>query len=376
MAESQSGTGLVLLAAGGIAAYYFWPQISAMLGISTTPAPAQTSTPSTLPPGTPAGVQTTNSSPSVNVPGSTPIGNGCYSYAGQISCPPGVSPPAPAPITTQCAPGYTADASGLCTQYTDAALLAGLNTIQYSGSTNIPAEQIKRIDPQILAEYSSTTGVTPGSVLAFMLGLGGSAANSTQATGSDGNLYVMTGGAWIRQTSGGALAGIRSVGRLGQLAQALPVTNETLTMASHDPATAAILGNDPRGLLTVAQWNYFYSQASGVLQSKPTHPFGAQGARINASTYQMLREQAGLPVRLGTIHNARKGAFPSGLGPLRGISSGPSRKPFAYPGNRNIYRIPGQGAVPQKMGTIQPGGGNHRWGRSPFPRPAWWRQAE
>lgn len=376
MAESKGdGSGIVLLAAGGFAAYYFWPQIASALGISTTAAPAQSSIPSTLPPGTPAGVQTTNSSPSINTPGAVPVGTqGCFSYAGTISCPAGVSPPAPAPPTANCAPGWSVDASGVCTQYTDADLLAGLNSIPWSGLSNIPAEQIGRIDPQILASYSTTTGVDPGSVLAYMLGLGGGAANSTQATGSDGNLYVMTGGMWVRQPT--AATTMQGVGRLGRLAAALPVTNATLMQASHDPATAAILGSDPRGLLSVAQWNYFYSQASGVLQTKPTHPFGQQGAKINAQQYQQLRAQAGLSTKLGSIRSARPGAFPSGLGPLRGISAGPSRKPFVYPGNRNIYRIPGQGAVPQRMGVIQSGGGNHRWGRSPFPRPAWWRQAE
>lgn len=375
MAESGGGSNIVLLAGAGIAAYYFWPQISAALGIAAAPAPAQSSVPSSLPAGTPAGVQTTNSSPSINTPGAVPVGSqGCFSYAGTISCPPGVSAPPPAPVTNNCAAGYSVDASGVCTQYTDAQLLSGLNSLQWSGLTNIPAEQIARVDPQILAQYSTTTGVTPGSVLAYMLGLGGSAANETQATGSDGNLYIMTNGQWIRQpTAATALQGVR---RLGRLAAALPVTNDTLQQASWDPAVAAILGSDPRGLLSVPQWNYFFSQASGVLQTKPTHPFGQQGAKINAQQYQSLRVQAGLPIKLGTVRNARAGAFPSGLGPLRGISAGPSRKPFVYPGNRNIYRIPGQGAVPQKLGTIQSGGGIHRWGRSPFPRPAWWRQAE
>jgi hypothetical protein len=378
MAESNSGgSGIVLLAAGGFAAYYFWPQIAAALGISTTTV-AQSSIPSTLPAGTPAGVQTTNSSPSINTPGAVPIGTqGCFSYAGTVSCPPGVSPPAPAPVTANCAPGWSVDASGVCTQYTDVDLVAGLNSIPWSGATNIPAEQIARIDPQILAEYSTTTGVDPGSVLAYMLGLGGSAANDTIATGSDGNIYEMLNGMWTRQPNPIAKqANMAGLGRLGRLAAVLPVTNATLIQASHDPATAAILGTDPRGLLTVNQWNYFYSQASGVLQTKPTHPRGQQGAKVNAQQYQQLRAQAGLPTKLGSIRSARPGAFPSGLGPLRGISQGPSRKPFVYPGNRNIYRIPGRGAVPQKLGVIQSGGGDHRWGRSPFPRPSFWRQAE
>jgi len=315
-------------------------------------------------------------SPSINTPGAVPVGTqGCFSYQGTISCPPGVSPPAPAPQAANCQPGYTVDASGICTQYSDAALLAGLNSLQWTGAANIPIEQINRIDPQILAQYSATVGVTPGSVLAYMLGLGGAAAYNTQTTGTDGNLYVFESSAipgvmqWIRQTKG-TLSGIRG-SRLGAIAAALPVTNAILERASYDPETAAILGSDPRGLLTVQQWNYFYSQASGVLQTKPTHPFGEQGAKINAQQYQALRQQAGLPVKLGTVRTSRPGAFPLGS-----IRDGASRVPYSYPGNRNIYRIPGQGAVPQKLGTIQDGGGNHRWARSPFPRPAWWRTAE
>jgi len=381
MAQGGSGTTLVLVAGAGIGAYFYWPEISAWLtsmGVplpGSTPAPpAQSSTPSTLPPATPPGAQTTNSTPVVNqwqpAAGSVPIGNsGCYSYAGVISCPPGMTAPPPAQPANNCQPGYTVDASGICTEYTDAQIVAGLNSIQWSGLNNIPAEQINRIDPQLLAEYTTMTGVTPGSVLAYMLGLGGAAASGTQVTGTDGNLYIMQGGLFMRQAKG-TLSGIRGA-RLGAIAAALPVTNDILMKASYDPDTAAILGSDPRGLLTVAQWNYFYSQASGVLQSKPTHPFGEQGAKINAQQYQALRQQAGLPVKLGTIHNSRPGAFPLGS-----IRDGASRTPFSYPGNRNIYRIPGRGAVPQKMGTISNGGGDHRWSRSPFPRPAWWRTAE
>jgi hypothetical protein len=387
MAEhGGSSTTLLLVAGAGIGAYFYWPELSAWLnslGLPVTPSAAATITPAqsianppNLPPATPAGVQTTNSSPSINTPGAVPVGTqGCFSYQGTISCPPGVSPPPPAQPQPVCQPGWTPDANGVCTQYSDQQLIDGFNSIPWSGLTSIPAEQINRIDPQILASYTQVNGVTPGSVLAYMLGLGGGAAANTQATGSDGNLYEMQAGLWVRVVSGQttALAGFGRLGRIGlsRLRAALPVTNATLAKASYDPETAAILGSDPRGLLTVPQWNYFYSQASGVLQTQPTHPFGEQGAKINASQYQALRVQAGLPVSLGTIRKSYPGAFPLGS-----IAPGPSRQPFVYVGNRNIYRIPGRGAVPQKMGTIQTGGGDHRWARSPFPRPATWRQAE
>lgn len=387
MSESNAGSSVVLLGGAGLLAYLFWPQISSALGIATAaPASPQSTTPNPFPApaGTPPGTVTTNLSPSVQlnangtyscIAAATQLPGGCCSYAGMISCPPGISPPPPAPPAANCQPGFTVDQAGICTQYTDADLLAGLNSIQWSGSTNIPTEQINRIDPQILAEYSTTTGVDPGSVLAYMLGLGGSAAANTTATGSDGNIYEMVGGMWIRQPSA-ALSGIRGT-RLGAIAAALPVTNQILMKASHDPETAAILGNDPRGLLTVDQWNYFYALASGQLQTKPTHPQGAQGGRVNAQQYQSLRMQAGVPVRLGSIRrSAHPGAFYVGYHDQRmtGISNGPSRQPFVWPGNRNIYRIPGQGAVPAKLGLISSGGGQHRWSRSPFPRPAWWRQ--
>jgi hypothetical protein len=58
---------------------------------------------------------------------------------------------------------------------------------------------------------------------------------------------------------------------------------------------------------------------------------------------------------------------------LTGISAGPDRNPYIAKGNRTIYRVPGRGAV---LGAIENGGGNHRWARSPFPRPAGWREAQ
>ena len=253
--------------------------------------------------------------------------------------------------------------------YSDQALLIGLNSIHWTGLNDIPAEQINRVDPQILAMYSQTTGVTPGSVLAYMLGLGGGATEGTKETGSDGNIYVMTNGVYVQQAKGSTLAGIP--GGLQRMAAAVPITNQILIKASHDPATAAILGNDPRGLLTVSQWNYFYTQASGVLQTEPHSPMENPGALINAETYQALREQSGLPIRLGTLRSANPRMFPLGS-----IRPGPVRRPYIPPQNRNIYRVPGRGAVVQRLGLLFDGGGDHRWAKSPFPRPVMWRRAE
>lgn len=372
MAKSNSTT-LLILGGIGAAAYYYWAQIqaeAATFGI-TLPGGAGGST-------VPAGATVTNNSPTIGTPGAVPLGTqGCFSYAGMVSCPPGVSPPAPAPPQNNCAPGYSIDANGVCTLYNDAQLLAGLNSIQWTGSTAVPTEQITRVDPQILAQYGSTTGVNPGTVLAYMLGLGAGSSNGTTETGSDGNLYTMTNGVYIRRSS--TLQGIRGV-RLGAISQALPVTNSILVEASHNPDTAAIVGNDPRALLTVPQWNYFYAQASGVLQAQPQHPAGDPGARVNAATYHQIRQDAGLPVRLGTLRPSRAGMFPLGA-----IRPGPARVPYTFPGNRTIYRVPGRGSVVAAagstkrgvaLGVITPGGGNHRWARSPFPRPADWRRSE
>ena len=364
------GSSTTLLLFGGIAAaiYFYRTQIEAELstlgigipGLTPTSAAPTTAT-------TPA--QATNSSPiTAATPGAVAVGTqGCFSYAGMISCPAGVSPPAAAPPQNNCQAGYSIDASGVCTLYSDAQLLAGLNSIQWSGSTAIPTEQINRIDPAILAAYGANVGVNPGTVLAYMLGLGGAGSPGQTTTGSDGNLYTYTNnGSWQRSAS----ATLSGLGRLGAVAAALPITNSILTEASHNPHTAALVGSDARALLTVPQWNYFYAQASGIVQTIPQHPAGDPGAKVNAATYHQIRQAAGLPVRLGTLRPSAPGAFPLG-----GISDGPSRTPYVFPGNRNIYRVPGRGAV-RNMGLISSGGGNHRWSRSPFPRPADWREAQ
>lgn len=293
MAEGKSGVSPVLLIGGAAAAWYFWPQISAALGLSTaTPAAV-----STLPIA-PAGTQLTNStSITAATPGAVAIGNGCYQYNNMVGCPPGVTPPAGAPPISNCTPGFEVNANGVCA-------------------------------PVVAA------GTAPGGPATFT-------------------------------PFRNRLASI------GRLAAALPVTNNTLIQASHDPATAAVLGNDPRNMLTVEQWNYFYTQAAGIVQADLQHPLGEPGARVNAATYQRMRAAAGLPVRLGTVRRSAPGMFPLGT-----ISNGPDRVPYVTPGNRTIYRVAGRGSVVSGLGLIASGGGNHRWGRSPFPRPVDWRRAE
>lgn len=331
---------------------------------------------------------TANQPITINTAGAVPIGNqGCFSYptgtngSAVINCPPGVNPPATSAPVNNCASGFTLDAAGICTRYPDSVLLAQLNTIPWTGLTDIPQEQIMRIDPQILAMYSTTTGVNAGTALAYMLGLGGSQPDGAMANGSDGNAYKSLGSVWYRQgtaTSTTQLGPIRvnqanPSARLRGLTTALPITQSVLISASFNPDVAAMVGRDQRAMLTAAQWNALYTQATGVVQGIPLHPEDMQGALMSAEQYQARRKAAGLITtsNLGTLRPARRGAFPLG-----------AIAPWIPPGNRTIYQIPGRGAVPAgrggkiPLGLIQNGGGNHRWARSPFPRPSWWREAE
>lgn len=337
-------------------------------------------------------LSTANQPVSGSVPGAVPLGNqGCYQYATGvdgtgivINCPPGISPPPPSSPANNCQAGFTLDAAGICTRYPDAVLLAQINTIPWTGLSDIPAEQIQRIDPQILATYTTITGVTAGSVLAYILGLGTAPADGSVSVGDDGNAYKALNGVFYRQGTATSSV-LNGIGRLGSVSPAmtaaLPITNATLITASADPKIAALVGRDPRAMLTAAQWNAYYMQATGIPQGIPLDPGGDPGAVMSAEQYQARRVAAGLEVRtnLGTLRPARRGAFP--LGGLGLINQ------WVPPGNRTIYQLPGRGAVPAghgggiphrrgNLGVIQDGGGNHRWARSPFPRPSWWREAE
>lgn len=349
---------------------------------------------------------TANQPVSAAIPGATALGTeGCYQYqtgtdgSTVVNCPPGVNPPATTPPANNCAAGFTLDAAGVCTLYPDAVLLAQLNTSPWSGFSSIPQEQIQRIDPQILAMYSTTTGVTAGTVLAYILGLGANPTDGTVLNGSDGNVYKALGGVFYRQgtstlttmpaglATAAALAnptylnGLGRLGRLGtlsDLAAALPVTNATLIQASCNPAIAALVGRNPQAMLTASQWNAYYTQCTGIVQGIPLHDPDMIGALMSAEQYQARRAAAGLQTssNLGTLRPARRGAFP--LGRIGLIQQ------WVPPGNRTIFQVPGRGAVPagrggaipRRMGLISDGGGDHRSARSPFPRPSWWREAE
>lgn len=334
------------------------------------------------------GPQVTNSSPiGPHTPGAVQLPGGCWRYGNTpvlVNCPPNTPAPAGRDVARgTCLPGHTMDAAGICANTNDQIILAYLNSTVYTGPQDLPAQPL---NASILGYYASTIGIQPGTVLATMLGLPSNPSNGTIEQGNDGFNYQTVGGTFIRQ--GTATQSTRATGPigprlmpfpagtklkgLGAIAAAVPITNATLIAASNDPSIAALIGNDPRGMLTVAQWNYYYSQASGVLQGAPPYPAIDPNTLISALQYQAWRRSAGLGVelqgKLGIIRNSRPGAFP-----LAGISNGPARVPFVHPGNRNIYRVPGRGAV--RLGLIQSGGGNHRWSRSPFPRPADWRQA-
>lgn len=336
------------------------------------------------------------------IPGATPLGNqGCYQYvtgtdgSRVINCPPGVNPPAAAAPVNNCAAGFTLDANGICTRYPDALLLAQLNTLPWTGLSDIPAEQIDRIDPGILSMYATTTGVNAGTVLAYILGLGANPVDGNIVNGSDGNAYKALGGVFYRQgtstwqtqpVNGAAYnftfsqrAPAGMMGRLGSLTTALPITPATLIQASCNPAIAALVGRDARAMLTANQWNAYYTQCTGIAQGIPLHDPDMIGGLMSAEQYQARRQAAGLQTvsNLGTLRPARRGAFP--LGRIGLINQ------WVPPGNRNIFQLPGRGAVPAgrggripqpRMGVITDGGGAHRWARSPFPRPSWWREAE
>lgn len=380
MAKSS---GFLILGALGVGAYLtrnsWLPQLEAAFpSLNPSGATGATGNSPTAPT-----TSTGNQPVSGAVAAAVPIGNGCYQYATGtdgstvINCPPGVSPPVTTPPSNNCAAGFTHDAAGLCTRYPDAVLLAQINSLPYN-ATDYPAEQINRIEPQLLSMYLTITGVNSGSVLAYILGLGGTnPADGTIVQGSDGNAYKALGGVYYRQGTATSST-LNGIGRLGSLTESLPITSATLIMASADPRIAALVGRDQRAMLTAAQWNAFYTQATGIVQGIP---LGPHGDLMSAEQYQARRAAAGLDTHsnLGTVRNARRGAFP--LGGLGLINQ------WVPPGNRTIYQLPGRGAVPAgrggmiprasaRMGVITNGGGNHRWARSPFPRPSWWREAQ
>jgi hypothetical protein len=318
-------------------------------------------------------------------PGAIPVGDqGCYQYgtgtsgSAVITCPPGVNPPPTAPpATVPCQAGFTQDAAGICTMYPDAYLLANLNSVPWTCLSDIPAEQIQRIDPQILSTYATVTGINAGTVLAYLLGLGANPLNGTMMQGSDGNIYQALNSVFYRQgtATSSTLSGTPSSQQAAKLVAALPISQSVLIMASANPIIAQLVGRDQRAMLTAAQWNYYYTQATGVVQGIPLHEPSTQGALMSAEQYQAMRRAHHLETRanLGTLRPARRGAFP--LGKLGLINQ------WVPPGNRTVYSIPGRGAVPAgrgggpRLGLIQSGGGDHRWARSPFPRPSWWREA-
>jgi len=388
---ASNNTGFLLLAGAGVAAYVTkdkwlptlqetFPFLRDTFTSGPQPAPGSGATGNN-----PSGPTNTTGNVPVGaaIPGAVPLGTqGCYTYrtgtdgSMVINCPPGVSPPPTVDAHPNCAEGFTQDAAGICTRYPDAYLLANLNSIPWTGLADIPSEQIMRIDPQILSMYSTTTGVNAGTALAYLLGLGANPQDGTIRAGSDGNAYKALGNVFYRQGSatGSTMNGL---GRLGRsISAALPITNATLIAASADPKIAALTGRDQRAMLTADQWNAYYTQATGIVQGVELGPREDPRALMSAEQYQARRRASGLAVgRVGTILPARRGAFPLG-----------AINQWVPPGNRTIFQIPGRGAVPagrggripppRHLGLIEDGGGDHRWARSPFPRPSWWREAE
>lgn len=78
-------------------------------------------------------------------------------------------------------------------KYTDSQLINGAAVIGYDPAT-ISGAQLTRIQPSI--KLGSGMIIVPGSVLAYMLGLGGQEAAGTIATGTDSRQYQMQNGSW------------------------------------------------------------------------------------------------------------------------------------------------------------------------------------
>ncbi len=329
-----------------------------------------------------AGPQVTTNSPiGPWTAGAEQLPNGCWRYGNfpaLVNCPPNTPPPLPRPVARgRCGPGYTMNEAGICARTEDQATLAYLNSTPYKEGG---AVQTFGLTPTLIGQYVLTVGANPGSQLAALLGLPPNPSMGTMEQGNDGFNYLPVQGVYIRQ--GTATQATRPTGPigpriklqgLGTITGALPITIATLIAASNDPTIAAMVATDPRAMLTLSQWNYFYTQATGIPQGSPHYPAIEPHAMISAVDYQRWRQAAGLEpeqTKLGIIHDSRPGAFPLG-----GISDGPDRQPFIHKGNNNIYRIPGRRSR-RRLGIIHDGGGDHRFARSPFPRAADWRQAE
>lgn len=94
-------------------------------------------------------------------------------------------------------------------KYTDSQLISGSNSIKYTGPPDITDAQLQRVGAQIAA--AEPTAINPGTVLAYMLGLGVVAPTAGQhAVGSDGRLYTGSGGIWVYNPTGAGGSGASS----------------------------------------------------------------------------------------------------------------------------------------------------------------------
>ena len=74
-------------------------------------------------------------------------------------------------------------------RYKDNDLVARINAIHWTGLNDIPDEQLKRIDGKVRIGYTKLGPVLPGSVLAYMLGLGDRTIPGEIQFGNDGLKY-------------------------------------------------------------------------------------------------------------------------------------------------------------------------------------------
>ncbi len=79
--------------------------------------------------------------------------------------------------------------------YSDAQLIAGVNDILWDGS--ISAAQLDRVHVPVDLNYLTYAVIKPGSVLAYMLGLGSGGDVGAITQGSDGKRYQRSANGWM-----------------------------------------------------------------------------------------------------------------------------------------------------------------------------------
>jgi hypothetical protein len=173
-----------------------------------------------------------------------------------------------APVTASPAPTPSTQQS----PYTDAALIAGMNSIEYSSS--IPDSQIQRVLPQVVVPGT----INPGTVLAHALNLPYSSSQyGATLTGTNGIQYEWNGAVWTAETNPTLSASIT-----GTTVSSVPATaaaSSTTPTAITNVASA--LGINPTTISsdTTGYWNSFFA----ALANQGIAPATANSATIQAA---------------------------------------------------------------------------------------------